>query len=141
MLPPRSPKLDGNVERTVGTWRCEVHGCWEIPDDLDRINLPVDAFADEFNRAGRPPLPRLQNAPGVPEGRLVKRIGGHGLPRSRIEHGSATPMAVLENETDCRYQQREGSRIGERRVPETLNSDSVSHGARIDGRFLERRIG
>ncbi len=50
VLPPRSPKPDGNVERAVGTWRYEFHGCWDIPDDLARINLPVDAFADEFNR-------------------------------------------------------------------------------------------
>ena len=50
VLPPRSPKLNGNVERTVGTWRCEFHGCWEIPDDLAKINRLVDAFADEFNR-------------------------------------------------------------------------------------------
>ena len=50
VLPPRSPKLNGNVERTVGTWRYEFHGCWEIPDDIDRINLLIDAFADEFNR-------------------------------------------------------------------------------------------
>ena len=71
----------------------------------------------------------------------MKRTGGHELPRSRFEHGSAAPTAVLETETDCRYQQREGSRIGRRRVPETLNSDSVIRGARVDGRFLERRIG
>ena len=50
MLPPRSPKLNGNVERTVGTWNYEFHGCREIPDSLDRINLPVDTFADKFNR-------------------------------------------------------------------------------------------
>ena len=52
VLPPRSPKPDGNVERTVGTWRCEFHGCRELPDSLDRINLPGDAFADESDRAG-----------------------------------------------------------------------------------------
>ena len=50
VLPPRSPKPDGTVERTIGTWRCEFHGCWDIPDDLAKINLLVDAFADEFNR-------------------------------------------------------------------------------------------
>ena len=52
VLPPRSPKPDGNVERTIGTWRCEFYGCRDIPDDLVKTNRLVDAFADEFNRAG-----------------------------------------------------------------------------------------
>ena len=50
VLPPRSPKLNGNVERTIGTWRYEFYGCWDIPDDLVKVNRLVDAFADEFNR-------------------------------------------------------------------------------------------
>ena len=50
VLPPRSPKLNGTVEQTIGTWRCEFHGRWDIPDDLAKINRLVDAFADEFNR-------------------------------------------------------------------------------------------
>ena len=50
VLRPRSPKLNGTVERTIGTWRCEFHGCWDIPNDLAKINRLVDAFADEFNR-------------------------------------------------------------------------------------------
>ena len=50
VLPPRSPKLNGNVERTIGTWRCEFYGCRDIPDHLAETNRLVDAFADEFNR-------------------------------------------------------------------------------------------
>ena len=50
VLPPRSPKLNGHVERTIGTWRYEFYGCWDIPDDLVKVNRLVDAFADEFNR-------------------------------------------------------------------------------------------
>ena len=50
VLPPRSPKLNGNVERTIGTWRCEFYGCRDIPDNLAETNRLVDAFADEFNR-------------------------------------------------------------------------------------------
>ena len=52
MLPPRSPKADGNVERTIGTWPCEFYGCRDIPDDLAEADRLVDAFTDEFNRAG-----------------------------------------------------------------------------------------
>ena len=49
-LPPRSPKLNGHVERNNGAWRYEFYATWDIPDnDLDRINRWIDAFADEFN--------------------------------------------------------------------------------------------
>ena len=50
VLPPRSPELNGHVERAIGTWRYEFYGCRDIPDDLVKVNRLVDAFADEFNR-------------------------------------------------------------------------------------------
>ncbi len=49
-LPPRSPKLNGHVERNNGAWRYEFYASWDLPDDnLDHINRWIDAFADEFN--------------------------------------------------------------------------------------------
>ena len=52
-LPPRSPKLNGHVERNNGAWRYEFHASWDLPDDdLDDINRWTDAFADEFNAFG-----------------------------------------------------------------------------------------
>ena len=49
-LPPRSPQLNGHVERNNGTWRYEFYASWDLPDDnLDHINRWIDAFADEFN--------------------------------------------------------------------------------------------
>ena len=49
-LPPRSPKLNGHVERNNGAWRYEFYASWNLPnDDLDDINRWIDAFADEFN--------------------------------------------------------------------------------------------
>ena len=48
-LPPRSPELNGNVERNNGTWRYEFYATWELPHDLERLNRWIDAFADEFN--------------------------------------------------------------------------------------------
>ena len=49
-LPPRSPKLNGHVERNNGAWRYEFYATWDLPDDdLDDINRWIDAFADEFN--------------------------------------------------------------------------------------------
>ena len=47
-LPPRSPKLNGHVERNNGAWRYEFYATWDLPnDDLDRINRWIDAFAAE----------------------------------------------------------------------------------------------
>ncbi len=49
-LPPRSPQLNGLVERTNGTWRYEFYATWNLPDDLDHLNRWINAFSDEFNR-------------------------------------------------------------------------------------------
>ena len=36
-LPPRSPKLNGHVERNNGAWRYEFYATWDLPDhDLHR---------------------------------------------------------------------------------------------------------
>ena len=49
-LPPKSPKLNGHVERNNGAWRYEFYATWDLPNDnLDDINRWIDAFADEFN--------------------------------------------------------------------------------------------
>ena len=48
-LPPRSPKLNGHVERANGSWRYEFYGAWDLAGDLERLNRWIDAFADEFN--------------------------------------------------------------------------------------------
>ena len=51
ILPPKSPELNGCVERTNGTWRCEFHGCWEIEyEDIVKVNRCIEAFTDAFNR-------------------------------------------------------------------------------------------
>ena len=48
--PPRSPKLNGHVERNNGAWRYEFYATWDFPDhDLGQIDRWIDAFADEFN--------------------------------------------------------------------------------------------
>ena len=47
-LPPRSPELNGHVERNNGAWRYEFYATWDLTnDDLDGINRWIDAFADE----------------------------------------------------------------------------------------------
>ena len=47
---PRSPELNGHVERNNGAWRYEFYATWDLDtDDLDDTNRWIDAFADEFN--------------------------------------------------------------------------------------------
>ena len=49
-LPPRSPELNGHVERNNGAWRSAFYATWDLPDDnLEDINRWGDAFADAFN--------------------------------------------------------------------------------------------
>ena len=49
-LPPRSPELNGHVERNNGAWRYEFYATWDLDtDNLDDTNRWIDAFADEFN--------------------------------------------------------------------------------------------
>ena len=51
VLPPKSPELNGSVERSNGTWRCEFRGYQEIDyENLVKVSHCIDAFADDFNR-------------------------------------------------------------------------------------------
>lgn len=67
-LPPRSPQLNGHVERNNSAWRYEFYGCWNLDTDrLDDTNRWIDAFAEEFNTFrphqaldGKTPLQYLQ---------------------------------------------------------------------------------
>ena len=96
VLPPRSPKPDGYVERTIGTWRCEFYGCRDIPDDLAEADRLVDAFADEFNRAGTrrflgclaPQEARKAAAPPPPSAKHGKDVGN---PCPETEHPKQRP--------------------------------------------------
>ena len=44
LLPPRSPKLNGAVERCNGAWRYEFYAVVDLPHDIDKIAEHVDAF-------------------------------------------------------------------------------------------------
>ena len=46
VLPPRSPKLNGAVERCNGVWR---YACSDLPLDIDKIAKRVDAFQHLYN--------------------------------------------------------------------------------------------
>jgi transposase InsO family protein len=49
VLPPRSPKLNGAVERCNGAWRYEFYAVADLPDDIDKIAEHVDAFQHLYN--------------------------------------------------------------------------------------------
>lgn len=49
VLPPRSPKLNGAVERCNGAWRYEFYACNELPLNLQKLAQRVDAFQHLYN--------------------------------------------------------------------------------------------
>jgi transposase InsO family protein len=49
VLPPRSPKLNGAVERCNGAWRYEFYAVVDLPHDIDKIAEHVDAFQHLYN--------------------------------------------------------------------------------------------
>jgi putative transposase len=49
VLPPRSPKLNGAVERGNGAWRYEFYACVDLPLRLDKIDKMVEAFQHLYN--------------------------------------------------------------------------------------------
>lgn len=49
VLPPRSPELNGRVERMQGTWRYEFYAVYDPPHQIDRLNPLIDAFAHRYN--------------------------------------------------------------------------------------------
>jgi putative transposase len=67
VLPPRSPKLNGAVERCNGAWRYEFYACVDLPLRFDKIDQMVEAFQHLYNHhrphgalAGKTPAQYLQ---------------------------------------------------------------------------------
>ncbi len=49
VLPPKSPDLNGCVERAQSTWRYEFYAAYDLPARIDKLQDFVDAFAHRFN--------------------------------------------------------------------------------------------
>lgn len=49
VLPPKSPKLNGAVERCNGAWRYEFYETYELPRDLEALNPILDSFQHLYN--------------------------------------------------------------------------------------------
>ncbi len=50
VLPPRSPKLNGRVERLQATYRYEFYGSYTLPHRIEPLNRCVDDFNHHYNR-------------------------------------------------------------------------------------------
>jgi len=49
VLPPRSPKMNGVVERTNQTYRYEFWNTWDIPPEFDEISVMLKEFEYYYN--------------------------------------------------------------------------------------------
>jgi transposase InsO family protein len=49
VLPPRSPQLNGAVERANGSWRYEFYAVHDLPDTLAELNPLIDSFQHLYN--------------------------------------------------------------------------------------------
>jgi transposase InsO family protein len=49
VLPPKSPQINGAVERAQSSWRYEFYACYDLPAQIDKLQTLVDAFAHRFN--------------------------------------------------------------------------------------------
>ncbi|MEI8378329.1 MAG: integrase core domain-containing protein [bacterium] len=49
VLPPRSPKINGKVERANETYRYEFWNVWDIPTEFDEIEEMLSAFEYHYN--------------------------------------------------------------------------------------------
>ncbi len=49
VLPPRSPQINGGVERCNGAWRYEFYACSDLPGSVEELNPLIDDFQDTYN--------------------------------------------------------------------------------------------
>ena len=49
VLPPKSPEINGAVERCNGSWRYEFYAVYDLPNRLDQLNPLIEAFQHRYN--------------------------------------------------------------------------------------------
>lgn len=67
VLPPKSPEINGAVERCNSAWRYEFYALYDLPHRLNELNPLIDAFQHRYNTwrphgalGGRTPAQYLQ---------------------------------------------------------------------------------
>lgn len=68
VLPPRSPQMNGAVERCNGAWRYEFYETYDLPSGVDELNPILDSYQHLYNHhrphgalAGNTPAKYLAN--------------------------------------------------------------------------------
>jgi putative transposase len=49
VLPPKSPQMNGGVERCNGAWRYEFYAAYELPATVEDLNPIIDSFQHLYN--------------------------------------------------------------------------------------------
>jgi transposase InsO family protein len=49
VLPPKSPQMNGAVERCNGAWRYEFYSTYDLPSNVDKLNPILDSFQHIYN--------------------------------------------------------------------------------------------
>jgi len=49
VLPPKSPQMNGGVERCNGAWRYEFYAVYDLPRTIDELNPLIDSFQQLYN--------------------------------------------------------------------------------------------
>jgi putative transposase len=49
VLPPKSPEINGAVERCNSSWRYEFYAVYDLPTRVDELNPFIDAFQHRYN--------------------------------------------------------------------------------------------
>ena len=49
VLPPKSPKLNGGVERCNGSWRYEFYETYDLPQNVEALNPIIDSYQHLYN--------------------------------------------------------------------------------------------
>jgi transposase InsO family protein len=49
VLPPKSPQINGAVERCNGSWRYEFYAVYDLPTTVEDLNPLIDAFQHRYN--------------------------------------------------------------------------------------------
>lgn len=49
LLPPKSPQMNGAVERCNGAWRYEFYAVYDLPTTIEQLNPLIDGFQHLYN--------------------------------------------------------------------------------------------
>lgn len=49
VLPPKSPQMNGGVERCNGAWRYEFYAAYDLPATVEQLNPLIDSFQQLYN--------------------------------------------------------------------------------------------